>query len=82
MAIHIIISDIHVGQVQMTDVDIGRYLQPLLVLSLMVFVFLVFRAGLSVLMSVMVEILQRRIFVRCKKDCPGIPNRYLFESQR
>ena len=46
----------------------GRYLQPLLILSLMVFVFLVFRAGLKVLMTVMVEIMQRRIFVRVVDD--------------
>jgi putative ABC transport system ATP-binding protein len=46
----------------------GRYLQPLLVLSLIVFVFLAFRAGISVLMTVVVEVLQRRIFVRVVDD--------------
>lgn len=46
----------------------GRYLQPLIVLSLMVFVFLVFRAGLGILMTVVVEILQRRLFVRVVND--------------
>lgn len=46
----------------------GRYLQPLLVLSLIVFVFLAFRASISILMTVVVEILQRRIFVRVVDD--------------
>jgi putative ABC transport system ATP-binding protein len=46
----------------------GRYLQPLVVLSLIVFVFLAFRAGISVLMTVVVEIIQRRIFVRVVDD--------------
>jgi putative ABC transport system ATP-binding protein len=46
----------------------GRYLQPLVVLSLMVFVFLVFQAGLRVLMTIVVEVLQRRIFVRVVDD--------------
>jgi putative ABC transport system ATP-binding protein len=46
----------------------GRYLQPLVILSLMVFIFLAFRAGLGILMAVVVEILQRRIFVRVVDD--------------
>ncbi len=46
----------------------GRYLQPLIVLSLIVFVFLSFRAGLGVLMTVVVEIMQRRLFVRVVDD--------------
>lgn len=46
----------------------GRYLQPLLILSLIVFVFLAFQAGLRVLLAVVVEIMQRRIFVRVVDD--------------
>ncbi len=42
----------------------GRYLQPLVVLSVMVFVFLVFRGALGILLTVVVEIMQRRLFVR------------------
>lgn len=46
----------------------GRYLQPLIILSLIVFVFLAFRASITVLMTIVVEIIQRRIFVRVVDD--------------
>lgn len=46
----------------------GRYLQPLIILTLIAFVFLVFRSGLSVLMAIVMEIVQRRIFVRVVDD--------------
>ncbi len=46
----------------------GRYLQPLVVLCLIVLVFLAFRAGLSVLMSIVMEIIQRKLFVRTVED--------------
>lgn len=46
----------------------GRYIQPLVVLSLIVFVFLAFRAGLNVLMTVVTEIIQRKLFVRTVED--------------
>lgn len=46
----------------------GRYLQPLIVLSLIVLVFLGFRGGLSVLMTVVTEIIQRKLFVRTVED--------------
>ena len=46
----------------------GRYLQPLVVLSLIVFTFLGFRAWLSVLMTIIVEYVQRRMFVRTVED--------------
>ncbi|MFT7630757.1 MAG: putative ABC transport system ATP-binding protein [Mariniblastus sp.] len=46
----------------------GRYLQPLIVLSLIVLVFLGFRAGLNVLMTIVTEIIQRKIFVRTVED--------------
>ena len=46
----------------------GRYLQPLVVLSLIVMTFLLFRAGLSILMTVVAEIIQRKLFVRTVED--------------
>ena len=46
----------------------GRYLQPLVVLSLIVFVFLAFRAALNVLMTVVGEFIQRKLFVRTVED--------------
>ncbi len=46
----------------------GRYLQPLVVLSLIVLVFLSFRAGLQVLMTIITEIIQRKLFVRTVED--------------
>jgi putative ABC transport system ATP-binding protein len=46
----------------------GRTLQPLIVLSLIVLVFLGFRAGLSVLMTVVTETIQRKLFVRTVED--------------
>lgn len=46
----------------------GRYLQPIIVLSLMVFAFLVFSALLNAVTAYVVEILQRRIFVRIVDD--------------
>lgn len=46
----------------------GRYLQPLIVLSLIVFTFLGFRAGLTVLLTIMAEIIQRKLFVRTVED--------------
>ena len=49
-------------------VAFGKYLQPLIVLSIIVFVFLAFRAGIAVLMTVVVEIIQRRLFVRVVDD--------------
>jgi putative ABC transport system ATP-binding protein len=49
-------------------IGFGRYLQPLLILTLIMFIFLAFRAGLSVMMTIVVEIIQRRIFVRVVDD--------------
>ncbi len=46
----------------------GRYLQPLVILSLIVFIFLVFRAGLGILTAVVAEVIQRRLFVRTVLD--------------
>ena len=46
----------------------GRALQPLIILSLIVLVFLGFRASMSVLMTVVTEIIQRKLFVRTVED--------------
>lgn len=46
----------------------GRYLQPLIVLSLIVLIFLGFRAGLNVLMTMVSEVIQRKLFVRTVED--------------
>ena len=46
----------------------GRYLQPLIVLSLIVLVFLGFRAVLQVLVTVVAEYIQRKLFVRTVED--------------
>jgi len=46
----------------------GRYLQPLIILSLIVLVFLGFRAGLNVLMTIVTEVIQRKLFVRTVED--------------
>ncbi|WP_206028421.1 peptidase domain-containing ABC transporter [Thalassoroseus pseudoceratinae] len=45
-------------------VAFGRFLQPVLVLALMLFAFLAFSAAIRVLQTFVVEIIQRRLFVR------------------
>ncbi len=49
-------------------VALGNMQQPLVVLSLMLFIFLVFYGAVSILQSYIVELLQRRIFVRMAAD--------------
>ncbi len=49
-------------------VAFGRYVQPVVVLSVMVLAFLSFAAAMSVLMATVVEIIQRRLFVRVVED--------------
>ena len=49
-------------------VAFGRYLQPIVVLAIMLFTFLTFAAALRGLLSYVVEILQRRLFVRLVAD--------------
>jgi len=49
-------------------VAFGRYLQPILVLAILLFTFLAFAAALRGLLSYVVEILQRRLFVRLVGD--------------
>ncbi len=49
-------------------VAFGRYLQPVLILSCILLTFLGFRAALSALSTLVVEIIQRRLFVRAVED--------------
>lgn len=51
-----------------TTVAFGRYLQPVVVLALILFVFLTFAATLRGLMFFMTEIMQRRLFIRVVED--------------
>lgn len=50
------------------SVAFGRYLQPLVVLAIMLFTFLAFAAVLKGLQTYVAEIIQRRIFVRVVAD--------------
>lgn len=49
-------------------VAFGRFLQPVLVLSLILFVFLAFAATIRALQVVVAEVIQRRLFVRVARD--------------
>ncbi|MCA9105613.1 MAG: ABC transporter ATP-binding protein [Planctomycetales bacterium] len=49
-------------------VAFGRFLQPVVVLALMLFVFLAFAASLRALQTVVAEVIQRRLFVRVARD--------------
>ena len=49
-------------------VAFGRFLQPVIVLSIMLLVFLVFQAVLKTVQTVVVEIIQRRLFARVAAD--------------
>jgi putative ABC transport system ATP-binding protein len=49
-------------------VAFGRYLQPVVVLAVFLFVFLAFAAALSALVTLVAEVLQRRLFVRVVQD--------------
>ena len=46
----------------------GRHLQPLIVLSLIVLIFLGFRASLQILVTIVAEYIQRKLFVRTVED--------------
>ncbi|MEM9412003.1 MAG: ABC transporter ATP-binding protein, partial [Planctomycetota bacterium] len=75
---NIIIFSVVVGLLSLTlplaveavvnTIAFGKYLQPLIVLCLIVLVFLGFRAGLSVLMTIVAEVIQRKLFVRTVED--------------
>ncbi len=49
-------------------VAFGKYLQPIVVLSAILLTFLGFAAGIRALITLMVEIIQRRLFVRVVED--------------
>lgn len=49
-------------------VAFGRYLQPIIILSLLLFTFLAFAAAMRALTSYVVEIFQRRMFIRVLED--------------
>lgn len=55
-------------EAMVNTIAFGRYLQPLLILSIIVFVFLAFRAFISVLMTIVTEVIQRKLFVRTVED--------------
>jgi ABC-type bacteriocin/lantibiotic exporter with double-glycine peptidase domain len=49
-------------------VAFGRYLQPVIILALLLFAFLAFAAAVRGLLAFIVEILQRRLFIRVVED--------------
>ena len=49
-------------------VAFGRYLQPVIVLAILLFTFLAFAAAMRALIAYIVEILQRRLFIRVVED--------------
>lgn len=49
-------------------VAFGRYLQPVIVLAILLFVFLAFAAAIRALITFLVEMVQRRLFVRVVED--------------
>jgi putative ABC transport system ATP-binding protein len=49
-------------------VAFGRFLQPVIVLSLMLLAFLVFQAAIKAIQTFVVEIIQRRLFARVAAD--------------
>ena len=49
-------------------VAFGRYLQPVVVLAILLFTFLAFAAAMRALITFIVEVLQRRLFVRVVED--------------
>ncbi len=49
-------------------VAFGRYMQPVVVLAILLFTFLAFAAAMRALITYLVEILQRRLFVRVVQD--------------
>lgn len=55
-------------EVLVNTVAFGRYLQPVIVLALLLFTFLVFAAAMRALIVFVAEVLQRRIFIRVVED--------------
>ncbi len=51
-----------------TTIAFGRYLQPLIILAMILFVLLLFSGALRVLQAWLIEIMQQRLFVRVAAD--------------
>lgn len=51
-----------------TTIGFGRYMQPLFVLAIILFVFLAFQSAMRILQTIVVEIIQRRLLVRYVSD--------------
>jgi len=49
-------------------VAFGRYLQPVVILAILLFIFLAFAAAMRALITYVVEIIQRRLFIRVVED--------------
>lgn len=49
-------------------VAFGRFMQPIIILSILLFTFLAFAAAMRALVTLIVELLQRRFFVRVVED--------------
>jgi len=49
-------------------VAFGRYLQPVVILAILLFVFLAFAAAMRALITYVVEVIQRRLFIRVVED--------------
>src|SRR5690606_29576354 len=49
-------------------VAFGRYLQPVVILAILLFVFLGFAAAMRALITFVVEVIQRRFFIRVVED--------------
>lgn len=50
------------------SIAFGSLVQPVLVLSLILFICLAFMAGMQLIQTIVVELMQRRLFVRCVAD--------------
>lgn len=55
-------------EVLVNTVAFGRYLQPVIILALLLFTFLLFAAAMRALIIYVAEVLQRRIFIRVVED--------------
>ncbi|TWT38881.1 peptidase domain-containing ABC transporter [Blastopirellula retiformator] len=55
-------------EVLVNTVAFGRYLQPIIILAMLLFVFLAFAAAMRGLVAFVAEVLQRRIFIRVVED--------------
>lgn len=51
-----------------TTIGFGRYLQPLIVLSILLFTFMAFSGAMRIMQAIVVELMQRRLMVRMVGD--------------